>query len=776
QVLASLTHPAIATIHRTGTATHPSGAEVPYIVMELIRGESITSRAAELDASDRLQLLASVARGVQAAHQSGIIHRDLKPGNILVDPELGPKILDFGIARLLDDAQGSVHTATGEVLGTLTYMSPEQIDPRLGRLDTRGDVYSLGVLMYELLVGEPAVLHLDRSPFDIASTIIKGELPKLDTRGLGLHTDADAVYRKATATDPERRYASAAAFADDLDRLAEGRPVTAQAPTTYYLLRTFARRNPLLVGMVASVFVAVSLFGTLAAIGFVSASRERDAAIEARAETSRERDAAIEARARLESSYEFLRSMLASADPEIDGPNVRVVDLLDRWSRTIDDGSIGDPAVQVDLHRTVGWTYASLSLHEKALSHFETGRAMAAALSSPNELLLANLDTDTANSLVHVGESPRAVELARGVVERVVAEDRETTATRVAALIALGEAQRLAGTAREAIETLREAVELSEADLPVGDENTRSALSALGRSYLELSLAEDAVAIYEHLVDISKDAIGEQAPDTLRAMGNLGTALGYAGEFERSVELFESTIEPMAEVLGDEHYDVRTFRGNMVDVLVAVGRGEEALALAESVVATERRIGGEAHQDTVTALNNYAAVLMQLERYDEARSVTTDLVRLSNLAYGEDHPRAMIALRTHAAACELTGDEGESLRIQESLLVRQQQLLGPTEWDTLLTHNNLGFLLNKLGRGDEAVEHLRFVVEHTGPGSGYPAFLHAVINRTLAKCLVTAGQLDEAASVLAFSRSLDPDNEDHQQKCDAVQATIDGAR
>ncbi|MGP1272537.1 MAG: tetratricopeptide repeat protein [Phycisphaerales bacterium] len=776
RVLATLSHPAIATMYQAGTAAHPSGAEIPYFVMELVEGVPLTKAAHALEPTARAALLARVARGVHAAHQAGVVHRDLKPGNILVDAQGQPKILDFGIARLLDDATGSVHTVTGEVLGTLSYMSPEQIDPSVGRLDTRTDVYSLGVLMYEALTGRRAIEQDECSSIEIATRILRGDLPRLDARSLGLPSDCDAVYRKATDPDPDRRYDSAAAFAEDLERLCDGRPVSARAPTTAYLLSRYARRNPAVVTIACLLVVTAAVLGTLATVGFVSASRQRDAAIEANERAERERDAAIETGARLETSYRFLRSMISSADPDIDGPDVRVVDLLDRWAATIEQQSIGDPVAQIDLHRTVGWTYASLSLHDQAVHHFERALDLARPRFEPGDAVMLNLATDIANSLVHTGELERAVQIAQNAVDLVVLTDAESVETRVAALIALGEAQRMTGSARAAIETLEEAVELGETRLGDTNEHTRSALSALGRSYLELQLAADAVELYERLVTSTRASLGGDSPSTLKAIGNLATALGYAGDAERSVELFESVIDRMEQVLGTDHYDVRTFRGNMVDVLAATGRSDEALELSRRVVADERRIGGGAHPDTAVALNNYTVLLMQLDRPKEAHEAAEELVRVSNEAFGPDHPRSMLALRNYAQACELIGERDEAVRIQQDLLARQQRLLGPTEYDTLVTHNNLGMLLRSMERGDEAVEHLRVVVEHTGPESGYPGFLYAIFQRNLARCLLAAGRLDEAASVLDDARAADPNNEDHQAKCDEVETSIAEAR
>ncbi len=278
EALARLQHPGIAAIYEAGI-DRDSGT--PYFAMELVRGapmvEHATSHGMDLEA--KLELLAAVADAVQHAHQRGVIHRDLKPANILVDATHRPRVLDFGIARLVDDGpKATLATMPGQVMGTLAYMAPEQAAATADGVDARADVYALGAIGYELLAG-CTPLDLREKPLPEAlRTILQVEPRKLGSLDRRLRGDVETVIAKALSKEPARRYASAGALADDLRRVIAREPVAARPATTLYQLRTFARRRKGLVaagGVVAATLVVASVVSIVFA---VSAQRERDRA------------------------------------------------------------------------------------------------------------------------------------------------------------------------------------------------------------------------------------------------------------------------------------------------------------------------------------------------------------------------------------------------------------------------------------------------------------------------------------------------------------------
>ncbi|NNF44480.1 MAG: protein kinase [Phycisphaerales bacterium] len=279
-VLGRLQHPGIASIFEAGRAETAYG-EQPFFAMEFVEGRPVTEaiRDHDLDLATQLELFARICDAVQHAHEQGIVHRDLKPGNILVDAAGAPKVLDFGVARLVagETVAATAHTAPGQLVGTLPYMSPEQVagDPSL--VDTRTDVYALGVLLCELLTG--------RLPHDVqekslpeAARIIRDEEPTrlgvLDRRYRG---DLETIVATAVERDPSRRYPSARALASDVRHYCRDEPIVARPPTTLYQLGKFARRNRILVGGVAGVIIALAIGTIVSTTAFVGVSRRAEA-------------------------------------------------------------------------------------------------------------------------------------------------------------------------------------------------------------------------------------------------------------------------------------------------------------------------------------------------------------------------------------------------------------------------------------------------------------------------------------------------------------------
>jgi serine/threonine protein kinase len=260
QALGRLQHPGIAQIYDAGTAETPFGRQ-PYFAMELVHGQSLLAYCDthRLNLRQRLELMAKICDAVQHAHQRALIHRDLKPANILVDESGQPHILDFGVARLTDsDAHATRQTDIGQIVGTLAYMSPEQVLGDPAEIDTRSDVYALGMILYELLAGKRPYA-IGRQLTEAVRTIREEEPTALRSVNRTYRGDVDTIVGKALEKDKTRRYASAAELAADLRRHLRDEPITARPPSASYLLRKFARRNKALVMGVAAVFVVLVL-------------------------------------------------------------------------------------------------------------------------------------------------------------------------------------------------------------------------------------------------------------------------------------------------------------------------------------------------------------------------------------------------------------------------------------------------------------------------------------------------------------------------------------
>lgn len=508
EILGRLQHRGIAQIYEAGT-TETALGPTPYLAMEFVRGEPLDGfvRSHDSTVPERLELIIEIAQAVHHAHVRGIVHRDLKPGNILVEDTGQPKVLDFGIARVIDDEalRATIATEEGQWLGTISYMSPEQIEGRSADIDTRSDVYSLTVITYELLAGS---LPYDLDGLTIpraVQTIMTTEPIPLGRRRSSLRGDLDTIIAKGLERDKERRYASADEFARDLRRFLDDEPIQAKPATTFYRIRKFARRNKGLVTGVSLALVAI-VVGAISSVIFALSAREQ-------AERANENFAQV-----YDISREFLfefEAMIRELPGSTQARNLilrKALELLDGLEASASD----DPGLASDL----GWAYVRVgNLQARSLLGDEGDATAARESYEKGRAILARLLRDTDTDSTHP-------------------DDLELRHRYAAALSALSEAWLEVGhDVDEAARLHRESLDLLERlhqRAPRDDDITKTLAEQhdrMGRRAVAQSNPNDALEHFERSLELCRLIAGHSGDPQARA--NVATALDRIGNFRR---------------------------------------------------------------------------------------------------------------------------------------------------------------------------------------------------------------------------------------------------
>ena len=591
QALAIMNHPGIAKVLDAGVDEGGS----PFFVMEYVAGAPIQQYCDEkrLTNEERLRLFIDTCMAIQHAHQKGIIHRDIKPSNILVtevDGVPAPKVIDFGIAKAtaepLTDAAFETHAGT--LMGTPAYMSPEQasLDPDI---DTRTDVYSLGVVLYELLVGTlPFIPSAERSPsFDELRRRIVEDDPqrpsgrvttrdgvqadfvaharRVDRNSLRrqLRGEIDWILLRALEKDRDRRYQTANALALELQRYLRHEPVRAAAPSVAYRTRKFVRRHRM--GVIAAGVVLVALVAGLAAAaaGFVEARRERDRAVAAEFEATREASKA-------KTTSSFLTSMLASAAPSnTQGKDVTIRQVLDQAASTVEESFGEQPEVEATVRTTIASVYDALGLYPQAAAH-----ALRAV--ELRESVLGGVHRDTAVSVnqlavirFHEGRFDEAETLWRRNIEILAAAGGPDDPDYLLSVHNLGAVLLGRDKLDKAERLLSEAYEVRSRVLGVDHPQTLASMSNLAQCYDLQGRFEQAEPILRQVLDVRRRDLGERHPRTIVAVFNLADSLAKQGRNDEALILARQAEEGFALVLGSDHPYTRA-AAELVDQLESV--------------------------------------------------------------------------------------------------------------------------------------------------------------------------------------------------------------
>ena len=676
QALALMDHPAIAKVFDAGST--PQG--MPYVVMEYVAGVPITEYCDKhrLAMNERLELFVQVCSGVQHAHQKAIIHRDLKPSNILVtqvDGKPVPKIIDFGVAKAISQrlTAETMFTHAGALIGTPEYMSPEQANSGSEDIDTRSDVYSLGVVLYELLVGAlPLDLTeiRDQAFFELLRRIREEDAPRPSTklrtssehssvaaRNRGtepaeldeqLKGDLDSIALKALEKERSRRYSSPSDLAGDIERYLHNEPVLAVPPSLAYRSGKFVRRHRLAVA--ASAIVALAVFGLIASlvIGSARVARERDRA-------NREAQAA-------ERVSDFLVGAFAISDPdESRGNKITAREVLDKGARQIETDLAGQPALQARLMSTMGKVYEGLGLYEPARQLLDKAIGLQKKTLGPDHQETLASQRMLARILQYQAQYPAAEKLYSETLqkqERFLGSDAMDALRTKANLGSLyNEQGRYADAEKLLSETVKATTQASGQNSP----ETMSALHSLAIAYDgERQYAKEA-DIWEELYRLRSQTLGPDHPDTVNSMQNLAYVYYKVGKAAEAEKLQRQGLEIGRRVLGNDHPSVLLAIGNLANTLLSEGKPAEAEPLQREALEGRRRILGPNHPETQYAIANLANILSAQKRHREAEALYREALQGEIRVLGDNHPEIAFAWYNLATVEAVQGKRNDAL-------------------------------------------------------------------------------------------------------------------
>lgn len=701
RTLGRLQHPGIARVLDAGSMPLAPGAQPqPFIAMEYVEGRPIAAFAQGLSFDDRLALIVELCRAVHHAHTRGVIHRDLKPSNVLVDDSGRVKILDFGIARAIEDTGGAEgeadrFTEAGSVLGTLAYMSPEQASGESSEADTRSDVFSLGLIAIEMLTGRAPDLGHTSTFVEALRRASERDLSSDRSLLDGLPRDVSLIVSTAVARDPNRRYQSAEEFATDIERFLRSEPIAARAPSAIYVATKFAKRHK------GAAFAATLVLLTLAG-GVVAASAQAVIA-------TRQRDRAIAAERSSSAVNALLVDMLASADPERSvGADLRVRDVLDQAERslTLDASMRDEPLIEGTVRGAIGRAYYGLGLYDDA----ERNLALADELLSSQGERGWKSASDARRYLGFVslqsGDAALALERAQAeydaIVSRVGADHPDALQTR-------------------------------------GD--VAHAMFLAGEQ-------ERAMSLFVEIARHAERVLGEDDNISITARHNYAAALRDLGDYAASVEQLRGIVERRERLFGPDHPQTLFAKNNLAASLVRLGDSASAEPILRATYEGRSRTLGPRHPDTAAAGMNLANILLPSGRLDEAEPIVRDALDIYSSRFGDAHVRTATAINLLAYLVEERGDLDEAESLYRRSIRSVEALSGSISAEILAPMNNLAMLLAERGKHDEAdaifVELVSRATSIAGPAHPFVAIFKS--NRALG--LTKAGRYDEAVSLL----------------------------
>ncbi|MEO7457104.1 MAG: serine/threonine-protein kinase [Gemmatimonadaceae bacterium] len=739
QILATLNHPNIARLIDGGVTDDG----LPFLVLELVNGKPIDAWCNEhaLGIAERLELFQTVARATQHAHNNLVVHRDLKPSNIFVDDDGVVKLLDFGIAKLLDPsaAPSAPQTRAGHHWMTPEYAAPEQI--RSEPVNTLTDVYQLAAVLYQLASGKLPFGVVESSQREFEDRVLLRDAPSpssvatpaspMAAMSGSARRELDAIVMKGLSKEPNERYASATAMVDDIQRFRDGRPVLAAAGTTTYRIRKFVRRHR------KSVAVAAGVVLVLAAAAF----RERGLRSEAEGEAHK----ATAVEQYLVNVFD-VADPFAPPDPKLGETSARAI--LDRGAGRIDSVLADEPEVQAELRGVIGRVYGSLGMFDRAAPMFQ--RAL-----DQQRALHGNSHADVATAEDHLGEvlfRQDQFDKAEPLLLDALAQRRallgsRDTATAIS-LDHLGALYQERNDYDKAILFFREALDIRRAVLGDSDVAVANSTNQLGLAYWSKGEYDKAEPFYRSALAIMQRRLGENHPTTASVIHNLAQLKQMqGGQVDEAIALYRRALAAKQKSLGKAHPSVTVNMNNLAS-LIARERGQldEAEQLVREALAMDRQTFGEQHSYVAASLDNLATILRMKGNFTEAEQTYRQAFGINRAMFGSEHTAVAFNLNNLANVRQLSGDPAGAVVLFRESVAMYGKLLGEQHPNYTTVRVNLARALREAGNTAEAEKTFRDLEAHIDSGKQRLAYINTEIG--LARILLARGETDKAQPML----------------------------
>jgi serine/threonine protein kinase/tetratricopeptide (TPR) repeat protein len=744
QALALMDHPNIAKVLDAGKTS----AGQPYFVMELVKGLPITKYCDEncLEVRQRLELFGAVCGALQHAHQKGLIHRDLKPSNVLVAPYDGKpvvKVIDFGVAKATGQrlTEKTIFTGIGSLVGTPEYMSPEQAEINNQDIDTRSDIYSLGVVLYELLTGGTPLTQKrmkEAAIFEVLRVIREEEPPRPSTR-LSESKDSlpsisaqrqsepakltklvrgelDWIVMKALEKDRNRRYETADAFAQDVAHYLADEAVEACPPSVAYRLRKFGRRNKgfLLAASLLLLALMGGIVGTTWGM-FRAAERaegERQAkqiALTAAEAEKKAKETAQEREAETKAVLNFVENkILAAARPKDKegglGYDVKLADAVKSVLPYVDKGFADQPLIEAHLRMTMGASFQYLGDFKIAAQQYQAARAIYSRHRGPGHPDTLRSMEGLAGSFTELGRHTDAMKLYEETLQLSRAELGPDHPGTLGIMSGLAASYYYLGRYAESMKLYEETLRIGKAKRGPDHPVTLTNMDGLAFSYWGLGRYAEALKLREETLQLRKARLGPNHPDTLRSMNNLVESYSILGRNAEALKLNEEVLPLMKARLGPDHPYTLSSMNNLAIIYESLGRSQEALKLHEETLERRKTQLGVDHPRTLESMINLANSYVGLGQYTEALRLREESLKLMKAKLTPDHPHTLLCMNNLAESYRSVSRYADALKLNEETFRKMKAKLGPGHLYTLTSMTNLAESYYDLGRYAEALK------------------------------------------------------------------------